>query len=180
MTERFGSLHPAMASRLILKNIEIDILISSPAKRALTTAGYFAKAYNIANEKIILIPSLYEPTSEAFLNALPWLLLALFYLMLLPRMYRSMARKALENDPSLRGGQIRTIDELGLHVQGAGFTQDLSWADLVRVVESPEFFLFFYNKRVAHYAPKRAFSPAAIADVQGLVRTHAAGRFATI
>ena len=61
---------PAMAERLILKNIEIDTLISSPAKRAFATAGYFAKAYNIADEKIIQIPSLYEPTAGAFLNAL--------------------------------------------------------------------------------------------------------------
>lgn len=61
---------PAMAKRLKKKEIKIDGFISSPAKRAFTTAAFFAEAYNIKLKDIITIPSLYEPTIEAFYNAI--------------------------------------------------------------------------------------------------------------
>lgn len=61
---------PEMASRLIQKNIAIDRFISSPAKRAITTATYFANAYGILENQIVQVPTLYDPTVEAFLNAI--------------------------------------------------------------------------------------------------------------
>ena len=61
---------PEMANRLIHKKIAIDRFISSPAKRAITTAGYFANAYNVAENEIVQVPTLYEPTIEAFLKAI--------------------------------------------------------------------------------------------------------------
>lgn len=60
---------PEMAERLIGKNIMIDCFISSPAKRAITTATYFAKAFDKKPKHIITIPSLYEPTLQAFSTA---------------------------------------------------------------------------------------------------------------
>ena len=57
-----------MAKRLIEKNIKIDAFISSPAKRALSTAGYFAKAYNEKDKNIITTSALYEPAPEVFYN----------------------------------------------------------------------------------------------------------------
>jgi len=107
---------------------------------------------------------------EAFWNALPWVLLGAFYLMLVPSAHRATARKALANDPSLRGPQSRSVDETGLHVRGAGFAQDFAWSDIVRVVETPDFFLFYYNKRAAHYMPKRVLDAAAIEQVRALIR----------
>lgn len=61
---------PAMAKRLIKKEIIIDAFVSSPAKRALLTAAFFAEAYDKKLKDIITIPSLYEPTVEAFYNAI--------------------------------------------------------------------------------------------------------------
>ncbi len=60
---------PAMAKRMIKKEIKIEFFVSSPAKRALTTAASFAEAYNKTSKKILTIPSLYEPTIAAFYNA---------------------------------------------------------------------------------------------------------------
>jgi hypothetical protein len=108
----------------------------------------------------------------AFQNALPWLLLGAFYLTMMPLMARAAAKKALENDPSLRGPQTRIVDEGGVHIVGAGFRQDLRWTDLVKAVETEEFFLFFYNKRQAHFVPKRALAPASVAVVRGLIGSH--------
>lgn len=59
-----------MAQRLIKKEIRIDKFISSPAKRALTTAAYFAKAYQVAEGEILQIPNLYEPGQDAFVDAI--------------------------------------------------------------------------------------------------------------
>ncbi len=61
---------PEMAKRLIKRDIKIDAFISSPAKRAITTATYFVEAYDKKAKNIITVASLYEPTIEAFNNAI--------------------------------------------------------------------------------------------------------------
>jgi hypothetical protein len=112
------------------------------------------------------------PFSTAFWNVLPWLVLGGFYLALMPLMLKSAARKAPENDPALRGPQTRSVGPAGIQVKGAGFTQDFGWNDLVRVLETAEFFLFFYNKSVGHYLPKRALAPAEADQIRDLVRAN--------
>lgn len=57
---------PVMAERLIKKEIQIDAFISSPAKRALSTAALFAEAYERKTKTILPVPSLYEPVIQAF------------------------------------------------------------------------------------------------------------------
>lgn len=61
---------PAMAKRLIDKNVTIDAFISSPANRALTTAIFFAKAYNISAGTIIQKPELYHAGIPVFYNVI--------------------------------------------------------------------------------------------------------------
>lgn len=61
---------PAMAKRLMSKEINIDCFVSSPAKRALATAAFFASAYDKTPHDILTIPSLYEPTIHAFYSAI--------------------------------------------------------------------------------------------------------------
>lgn len=57
---------PAMAKRLHNKKIRIDAFISSPAKRALSTANYFAEAFKTKPKEIITIPALYMPEVKNF------------------------------------------------------------------------------------------------------------------
>jgi hypothetical protein len=102
-------------------------------------------------------------------NTAPWILLAAFYLAYMPRLQKQAALKAQVNDPSLRGIQGRAVNEQGLQLSGASFQQSIAWADLVRAVETPSFFLFFYNKRCAHFIPKRALPGAGIQRVRTLV-----------
>lgn len=61
---------PAMAKRLLKKEVKIDGFISSPAKRALATATHFASVYGEKQKNIIIVHDLYEPTIEAFYNAI--------------------------------------------------------------------------------------------------------------
>lgn len=61
---------PEMAKRLRKRKVEIDQILTSPAKRALTTALYFAEEYGIKKSKLIIIPELYMARSEAFINTI--------------------------------------------------------------------------------------------------------------
>jgi phosphohistidine phosphatase len=61
---------PVMAKKIRKeKDVELDAIISSPAKRALETAKYFAKEFDIKKKLIIEVPKLYEPTIDAFYDA---------------------------------------------------------------------------------------------------------------
>ena len=73
---------PIMAKRLHERIPSIDAFITSPAKRALTTATFFAAEFNKKNE-IIQLPKLYEPTVNVFYQVIQnadnnWDTIALF------------------------------------------------------------------------------------------------------
>jgi phosphohistidine phosphatase len=55
-----------MAQRLLDKKIIIDAFISSPAKRAKETAGFFSAVYNKKEENIIFVPTLYHANVATF------------------------------------------------------------------------------------------------------------------
>lgn len=57
---------PVMAERLIQKGISIDAFISSTAKRAFTTATFFAEAYGLEAGDIHPRPDLYHATPSTF------------------------------------------------------------------------------------------------------------------
>jgi phosphohistidine phosphatase len=57
---------PVMAKRLKQLMPDVDAFVSSPAKRALTTAGYFAAAWKISEKQIIQVPSLYHAPPAVF------------------------------------------------------------------------------------------------------------------
>jgi phosphohistidine phosphatase len=59
---------PLMAAR-IHKNLQLDAIISSPAKRAVTTAGFFAEEFHIRKNKIFKIDDLYDASIHNFFEA---------------------------------------------------------------------------------------------------------------
>ncbi len=61
---------PLMAKRLKDKKIEIDAFVSSPAKRARKTAEIFMDVFDAKEKKLVLVPSLYEATTEKYYNAI--------------------------------------------------------------------------------------------------------------
>ncbi|MCW3075093.1 MAG: phosphohistidine phosphatase [Flaviaesturariibacter sp.] len=61
---------PEMAARVKEKGIKIDLIVSSPAKRAKKTASLFAEEFGIEKGDILLVDGLYEPTKEAFETAI--------------------------------------------------------------------------------------------------------------
>ena len=59
-----------MAIRLVKKNIDIDLFISSPALRAQKTARIFMKELAAQKDKLKIIPALYEPSVKSFYEAI--------------------------------------------------------------------------------------------------------------
>lgn len=55
---------PFMAKMLKNKGVQADLVISSPAKRALTTAKYFADEMNLSNEQITVENIMYGAYPE--------------------------------------------------------------------------------------------------------------------
>ncbi len=64
LNERGHRAAPCMASFLKNLNITPDILISSPALRAITTCEYFARTFDYPKDKILKVESIYEALVE--------------------------------------------------------------------------------------------------------------------
>ena len=59
---------PAIASRLRKADVKPDLLISSPATRAITTARLFAEELNMHLDEIVLNPHIYEASAWTLLH----------------------------------------------------------------------------------------------------------------
>lgn len=59
---------PAMAIFLKKQGVVPDLLVSSPAKRALTTALFFAEAFGFGNEAVVLEQNIYEAAPQDILH----------------------------------------------------------------------------------------------------------------
>ena len=70
LNERGKKDAPVMANRLNDKGIELEHLVSSPAKRAKKTAKYFAEEFRLKKEDIKLVETLYGATQTQFLQAI--------------------------------------------------------------------------------------------------------------
>jgi len=90
-----------------------------------------------------------------------WLLgLAALFLgsltVLVPWVQRRQFRRAYSETPGLREPQVYQFDGDRLVMSAGATTMTLGWDAILEVVETDEFFLFFYSKRCAYYLPKRA------------------------
>jgi phosphohistidine phosphatase len=66
LNERGNRDAPVMAKRLLKRDINIDAFLSSPANRALSTATYFAEAYEKKLKHITQVESLYHAEVNVF------------------------------------------------------------------------------------------------------------------
>ncbi|MDX2067540.1 MAG: histidine phosphatase family protein [Haliscomenobacter sp.] len=61
---------PQMGLKLKQLNANIELIVSSPAKRAFTTATFFAAALGLPLDEIVLEPRLYEAMSEDVISVI--------------------------------------------------------------------------------------------------------------
>ena len=62
------------------------------------------------------------------------------------------------------------VSRQAIQLSSRGSSQGLSWGDYTSAAETPDAFVFFINPRSFLVLPKRAFSPADVISVRGLVR----------
>jgi phosphohistidine phosphatase len=70
LNERGKKDAPKMAERLLKKKIEIDAIISSPAKRAKKTAQAFAEVFHVKREHAVYPPELYLASPDIFFEVI--------------------------------------------------------------------------------------------------------------
>ncbi len=68
LTERGHRNAPEMAQRLLNKDMLPQLLVSSPALRAITTANYFAKTLGFSPSDILQEPDIYEAHTTTLLR----------------------------------------------------------------------------------------------------------------
>ena len=66
LNERGKKDAPVIAQRILDRKIDINIFVSSPAKRAKKTAELFCSIYKKNKEQIIFIPALYHASINTF------------------------------------------------------------------------------------------------------------------
>jgi phosphohistidine phosphatase len=66
LNERGKKDAPEMAKRLKERGVKVELLVSSPAKRARQTAKVFAEEYDVKKDDIVLVEELYMATQPAF------------------------------------------------------------------------------------------------------------------
>ena len=70
LNDRGKSDAPAMAKRLLKKGEGIELFVSSPAKRAITTCRFFADAFEVKEKKIRQVDELYHASTETFYSVI--------------------------------------------------------------------------------------------------------------
>lgn len=70
LNERGKKNAPEMAKRLIRQKIEIDLFVSSPAKRAKTTAQLFMREFKKNEKDVLLVPELYHADEPVFYSVI--------------------------------------------------------------------------------------------------------------
>lgn len=70
LNKRGNSNAPEMADRLLKQHIIPDLMVSSPALRAITTAKYFADTLGVESEEIQLEGSIYEANVKSLLEVI--------------------------------------------------------------------------------------------------------------
>lgn len=59
---------PRMAQLLAKEGVTPDLIVSSPARRALTTAQFFAKAFDVPDTELLRDPNIYEAHPQEILR----------------------------------------------------------------------------------------------------------------
>ncbi|SRR6266566_4898164 len=111
--------------------------------------------------------------SEAFFTALPYvLILALIVFMMRWGSPWLAARRTQRDDPAVRGDFTHSVGDHAFTIEAAGSKVELTWDHIRQVVETPDFFLYYYRPKWAYFTPKRAIPPADLPSLRAALRSH--------
>ena len=118
-----------------------------------------------------------DSKSEAFLTALPYVLI----LVLLIFMTRwgspwLAARRTQRDDPAVHADFTHSVNDRAFVIRAGGTTVELAWDHIKQVVETPDFFLYYYRPNCAYFTPKRVIPVADLPDLRAALRSHVGAR----
>ncbi|MFN0035857.1 MAG: SixA phosphatase family protein [Saprospiraceae bacterium] len=128
---------PQMAQLLAAQGVQPDLLVSSPAKRALTTALFFAEAFKIAAEDVRCEKDIYEAFPQEILRIVSEL----------PESAQTV----------LLFGHNPTFTEVANHFSEDDFIENVPTCGIVKITSSAASWNEFYegnSKVAACYFPK--------------------------
>jgi YcxB-like protein len=112
-----------------------------------------------------------RPVVPLLVTLLPWTFIAGISTALLPAMWYLGARGAVRN-AMVRGDHTIELAEGGLRESGQVTATVIRWSAIVRVVETADFFLFYYTKSSAFYLPLSAVPPTDLGAVRAFLSAH--------
>jgi hypothetical protein len=100
-----------------------------------------------------------------------WIIgLPLFGFVVLPRINQWTVKRQLRSNPMLGGPQSFALQEDGLAMENRAGSALVRWPTLLRVVESPEYFLFYYTRQFAYFLPRAAIPSSELQLVRDRIR----------
>ena len=92
---------------------------------------------------------------------------------------RIRIKRQIVADPAITKELALEVNAAGVRAEQADLRAEAGWSGIVRVHESPEFYLFFTGPFAAQWLPKRVIG-ASEGDLRALIRSHAADRGANL
>ena len=109
----------------------------------------------------------------AVVDNLAWVVgLPLFGFVGLPWLSRWTTARQLRSNPALGGAQAFALTDDGLAMENAAGSTLVRWSALLRVVEAPEHFLFYYSPQCAYYLPRATVPLAELPTVRSFITAH--------
>ncbi|MFN0212685.1 MAG: SixA phosphatase family protein [Saprospiraceae bacterium] len=128
---------PKMAQLLVQQGVTPDYLVSSPAKRALTTALFFAEAFKIDATEVVREPNIYEAFPQEIL--------------------RIISALPDSSNTVLLFGHNPTFTEVANHFVEDDYIENVPTCGIVKITSTAESWRDFYEgnaKVAACYFPK--------------------------
>jgi hypothetical protein len=91
-----------------------------------------------------------------------------------PWLNRWGVRRQLRSNPMLGGPQSFALRDDGLAMENRAGSSLVRWGTILRVVESPKHFLFYYTPQCAYFLPCASIPATEIDAVRSYIRQHVA------
>ena len=113
---------------------------------------------------------------EAIRENLFWIIgVPLIGFVVVPWLNRWGVRRQLRSNPMLGGAQSFALGSDGLAMENRAGSSRVHWETILRVVETPKHFLFYYTPQCAYYLPRASIPVSEIETVRSYVQQHVTG-----
>jgi hypothetical protein len=112
-----------------------------------------------------------RPLLATILNLAPYVVIIAFWIGLLWAL-PALAARTFRRNPMYQGDFTMELTDEEIRMTGPQTTWHTRWSGIVRAMETPAYFLFFYTKDAAQFLPKHAVPPADLPGLRTLLKAH--------